>query len=132
MSAVFLSAGHPVGFEAYRRHHPEIEVPENQDVLEAVRSECEGIEIVGTPERVTTDEAVSAIEQQKEELAGLLIFGVPPEALISLGLPITGSGGLLGDCTVDPSNGTAIVAHCEGTLRPWRSAMPDCSTPGHD
>jgi hypothetical protein len=36
-----------------------------------------------------------------------------------LGLYITGSTGLLGDYSIDPMINTAIVAHCEGTLRPY-------------
>ena len=36
-----------------------------------------------------------------------------------LGLYITGSGGLLGDYNIDPFNNTAIVCHCEGTLKPY-------------
>ena len=39
--------------------------------------------------------------------------------LQQLGLYITGSGGLLGDYNIDPFNNTAIVCHCEGTLKPY-------------
>ena len=31
--AVFLSPGHPMGFDAYRRVHPHVEVPRNQGIL---------------------------------------------------------------------------------------------------
>ena len=36
-----------------------------------------------------------------------------------LGLYITGSAGLLGDYTIDPLNNTCIIAHCEGSLKPY-------------
>ena len=36
-----------------------------------------------------------------------------------LALYITGSAGLLGDYNIDPFNNTAIVCHCEGSLKPY-------------
>ena len=37
-----------------------------------------------------------------------------------LGLYIIGSAGLLGDYTIDPLNNTCIIAHCEGSLKPYQ------------
>ena len=118
---VFLSAGHPVGFGAYRKHHPDIKVMENQEILERVKDECEGVEFVGKAEPVKASEAISNVEEQKEDLAGLLVFGPPPDELISVGLPIVAVERPLEGCTTVPFHAykeskvvtSYLPAHCD-------------------
>ena len=79
---VFFSPGLPVGFAAYRKHHPDIKVMNNQEILERVKDECKDVEFVGTAEPVKAEEAISNTKEQKEDLGGLLVFGPPPDELI--------------------------------------------------
>jgi hypothetical protein len=118
---VFLSAGLPVGFRAYRKHHPDIKVMRNQDILERVKDECKDVEIVGAAEPVKAEEAISNIKEQKEDLGGLLVFGPPPDELISVGLPIVAVERPLEGCTTVPFHAykeskvvtSYLPAHCD-------------------
>jgi len=99
---VFLSDGHPVGFAAYKRHHPDVDIPENDDIMERVKAACEGIEFAGTAEPIKAEDAVSAIDNQRKDISGLLVFGAPPDELISLGLPTVAVDRPLVGCTTVP------------------------------
>ncbi len=99
---VFLSSGHPVGFDAYRQHHPDVTVPENEDILELIDGELEDIELTGTSQSVKLEDAISAIGDQRENLDGLLVFGPDPEKLIALGLPTVAVERPLEGCTTVP------------------------------
>ena len=100
--AVFLSSGRPVGFDAYRQHHPDVNVPENQDIWELIDNELEDIELVGTPQAVKPDDVIPAIRDQGESLDGLLVFGPDPEKLLALGLPTVAVERPLEGCTTVP------------------------------
>ncbi len=99
---VFFSSGHPVGFKAYRKYHPDIKVMENQEILQRVKDECKGVEFVGEAEPVKAEDVISNIKEQKENLDGLLVFGPPPDELISVGLPIVAVERPLEGCTTVP------------------------------
>ena len=62
---IFLSSGHPVGFEAYQKYHPDIKVMKNQEILERVKDECKGIEFSGKAEPVKTEEAILNVKERK-------------------------------------------------------------------
>jgi len=118
---VFFSAGLPVGFGAYRKHHPDIKVMNNQEILERVKDECKDVEFVGAAEPVKADEAISNIKEQKEDLGGLLVFGPPPDELISVGLPMVAVERPLEGCTTVPFHAykdskvvtSYLPAHCD-------------------
>ena len=99
---VFLSAGLPVGAEAYRKYHPDIRPMQNADVLGRIKDECKDVEFVGKAEPVETEEATSRIKEQKKGLDGLLVFGPPADELISLGLPMVAVERPLEGCTTVP------------------------------
>ena len=118
---VFLSAGLPVGFGAYRKYHPDIKVMGNQEILERVKEECKGVEFVGEAEPVKAEEAISNIKEQKEDLGGLLVFGPPPDELIAVGLPMVAVERPLAGCTTVPFHAykeskvvtSYLPAHCD-------------------
>jgi len=130
---VFFSPGHPVGFVAYRKHHPDIKVMENQEILERVKDECKDVEFVGTAEPVKASEAISNIKEQKEDLGGLLVFGPPPDELISVGLPMVAVERPLEGCTTVPFHaykGSKVVtsylpAHCDKDPRVYSLRIED-------
>jgi len=99
---VFLSAGHPVGFEAYQRHHPHVKIPENAEILDSIRSEARDVDFEGTSDPISLESAVSAIDAQKADLHGLLVFGAPPEQLLSVGLPVVAVERPLEGCPTMP------------------------------
>ena len=118
---LFLSAGHPVGFGAYRKHHPDVKIPENQAILQRVKDECKGVEFLGEASPVKASEAISNIKEQKEYLAGLLVFGPPPDELIQVGLPMVAVERPLEGCTTVPFHAykeskvvtSYLPAHCD-------------------
>lgn len=118
---VFFSPGLPVGFGAYRKHHPDIKVMNNQEILKRVKDECEDVEFAGAAEPVKAEEAISNIKEQKEDLGGLLVFGPPPDELISVGLPIVAVERPLEGCTTVPFHAykesrvvtSYLPAHCD-------------------
>jgi hypothetical protein len=110
---IFLSDGHPVGYDAYKRYHPDVKIPENNDILNRIKKECKGVEFVGKTEPVKVEEAISFVKKRKESVDGLLIFtgqyaGVP-EGLVSTGMPIVGVKRLLDACS------TQNFHDCEGS-----------------
>jgi len=121
MYPIFLSSGHPVGFEAYRNYHPDVKVMENQEILERVKDECKGLEFVGGAEPVKVEEAVSSVRAQKGNLDGLLVFGPPPDELMSVGLPMVAVERPLEGCTTVPFHAykenrvvtSYLPAHCD-------------------
>lgn len=100
--AVFLSSGLPVGIDAYRRHHPRIDVPDNLEILEKLRGECQGVRLLGDGEVTKAEQAVLKTRQERDQLDGLLVFGAPPEDLISIGLPMVAVERPLEGCTTVP------------------------------
>lgn len=99
---VFFSPYPPLGLGAYRKYHPDIKVMKNQEILERVKDECKDVEFVGEAEPVKAEEAILNIKEQKEDLGGLLVFGPPPDELISVGLPIVAVERPLEGCTTEP------------------------------
>ncbi len=99
---VFLSAGLPVGFAAYAKHHPDVRIMQNADVLASIRDQCNGVTFVGDTEPVKPEEAISNAREQKDDLDGLLVFGPPPDDLISVGLPMVAVERPLAGCTTVP------------------------------
>ncbi len=98
----FLSAGLPVGYDAYRQHHPDIKVMENEEIRDLLQDELPHVEFVGGAEAQKAEDAISAIEQQQEEIDGVLVFGPPPAELIALGLPMVAVERPLAGCTTVP------------------------------
>ena len=119
--AVFLSAGLPVGFAAYGKYHPHMKVMQNADVLGRIKDQCNGVTFVGDTEPVQAEEAISNAKEEKEDLDGLLVFGPPPDGLISVGLPILAVERPLAGCTTVPFHAyrdskvltSFLPAHCD-------------------
>ena len=130
---LFLSAGRPVGFGAYRKYHPEVKIPENQEILQRVKDECEGVEFVGQAEPVGASDALAKIKEQKEDLAGLLVFGAPPDGLIQEGLPIVAVERPLEGCTTVPFHAykeskvvtSYLPAHCDKDPKVYSRRIED-------
>jgi hypothetical protein len=102
---IFLSHGHPIGFEAYRRYHPHVPVPENHEIMASIRQASQDVEFVGKTDPISVQEAISLVREQAQDLDGLLVFEPPPEELISLGLPMVAVSRPLGGqegCTTVP------------------------------
>lgn len=117
---IFLSSGHPVGYDAYKRYHPEIKIMENQEILERIKDESKNVEFVGKTEPVKVEEVIPNIEKQKEGLDGLLAFGAPPDEIIQEGLPIVAVERPLEGCTTRPFHAykgsiltSYLPAHCD-------------------
>jgi hypothetical protein len=102
VQVVFLSSGLPVGYKAYRKKHPDVQVPSNEDILDRVKELSEDVEFVGNAEIVEAEEAVLNLNEQGAELDGVLVFGAPPEELISIGLPMVAVARPLEGCTTVP------------------------------
>ncbi|MBN1459375.1 MAG: hypothetical protein JXA57_07550 [Armatimonadetes bacterium] len=58
---IFLCSGHQAGYEAYKKHHPDIRILENRDILRKIEDECEGVEFTGSTEPLQGEEALSAV-----------------------------------------------------------------------
>jgi hypothetical protein len=99
---IFLSNGHPVGYDAYKRYHPDIKIPENNDILDRIKKECKGVEFLGRVEPVKVEDAVSSVKKVKESLDGLLVFGALPDEIIQEGLPVVAVSRPLNGCTTVP------------------------------
>ena len=99
---VFLSSGLPMGFADYRKYHPQIEVPTNEEILERIKAKCRNVEFVGDVQPVKAEEATQSVEEQKGHLDGLLVFGPPPDELISVGLPMVAVERPLRGCHTAP------------------------------
>lgn len=95
-------AGRPIGFDAYRKHHPETKLMENRQVLEAIERDCKDVRFLGGPDPVKVEKAVLDLEEQDGGIDGLLVFGNPPDTLIQKGLPLVAVSLLLEDCTTTP------------------------------
>ena len=85
---VFFSSGFQGECRIYLIYHPDMKVMKNQEILEKLKDKCEDVEFVGEVELVKPEEAILNIKEQKEDLDGLLVFGPPPDELISVGLPV--------------------------------------------
>jgi hypothetical protein len=70
----------------YSIYHPDIHIPNNEEVLENLKERCKEVEFVGDTK--SDKEVVKNIMAQKEQLDGLICFGTPPDELVSLGLPM--------------------------------------------
>jgi hypothetical protein len=130
---VFLSPGHPVGFEAYRRYHPDIKIMENQDVLDTIKGQCAGIAFSGKAVPVKTQDAVQDIAAGKKDLDGLLVFGAPPDELIGLGLPMVAVARPLEQCPTLPFHAykqskvatSTLPVHCDKDPKVYASRIAD-------
>ena len=130
---VFFSSGLPVGSRAYQKYHPDIKVMNNQEILERVKDECKDVEFVGEAEPVKAEEAILNIKEQKEDLGGLLVFGPPPDELISVGLPIVAVERPLEGCTTVPFHAykeskvvtSYLPAHCDKDPKVYSSRIED-------
>jgi L-fucose isomerase-like protein len=99
---VFLSAGHAVGYDAYKRYHPEVKIPENEDILSRIKKECKDVEFLGKSEPVRAEDVITAIKREKESLDGLLVFGGLTDEIIQEGLPAVTVSRPLEGCTTVP------------------------------
>ena len=112
---VFLSSGHPIGFDAYRKQHPDIKVMDNHEILKKIKDECKGIEFLGKAEAVKPQDVIQDIKGKQDVLDGLLVFGAPPDELIQEGLPIVAVSRPLEGCTTVPFHAykeTKVVTSC--------------------
>ena len=82
---VFLSAGLPVGFGAYRKYHPDIKVMGNQEILERVKEECKDVEFVGKK----SEDVAEKIEVLKIpfEKVGDFLLSLPEDTKLDLRVP---------------------------------------------
>ena len=118
---VFLSSGHPIGYEAYKRYHPEIKIMENEEILGKIKDECKNVEFVGKAEPVKAEEIILDMKKQKENLDGVLVFGPPLDEITKLGLPIVAVERPLERCSTFPFHAyknskvvtSYLPAHCD-------------------
>jgi len=108
----------PPGFDAYRRMHADAPVMTNDDILARLRDECARVELVGTGEPLTAEEAIREVHRQKADLEGLLVFAAPhheiPDALLQP-LPTIAVEPLLGWCPTVPFHafkGRKVLTSC--------------------
>lgn len=160
---IFSSAGHPVGFEAYRRYHPDVKIMENQQILQRIKDKCKEVEFIegaepvkiedGTgpyrpknksseAESVKIEELILNIKGQKENLDGLLVFQKenlltsPVDEMTSIGLPIVAVGRPLVGCNPGPFHaykGSKVVtsylpAHCDKDPSVYSSRIKDIAS----
>jgi hypothetical protein len=111
---VFFSSGFQGECRVYPIYHPEIKVVENQEILEKLKDKCEGVEFAGEVEPVKAQEAIANIKAQREDLDGVLVFGPPPDELISVGLPTVAVHPLWGRWQVpfDAYKGEKVITSC--------------------
>jgi hypothetical protein len=99
---IFPTDGHPIGYDTYKRYHPDMSIPENREILDRIKKENKNVEFIGKTEPVKIEDAIGDIERQKESLDGVLVFsakaGGIDERLISIGLPVIGVRRLLTCC----------------------------------
>ncbi len=74
--------------ENFRKYHPDIKISENQEMLERIKDESKNVEFVGEMKSVRAEDIIPIINEQKDDLDGLLVFGSPSDEMISVGLPI--------------------------------------------
>ncbi len=99
---MFLSSGRPVGFESFRKYHPDVQIPNNSDILERIKKESPEVDIIGPAEPVDGERAAADIKKQRDDIHGLIVFGPPPVELLSLGLPTVAVERPLEGCTTIP------------------------------
>lgn len=111
---VFFSSGFQGECRIYTNYHPDVKVLENQEILEKLKDKCEGVEFVGEVEPVKAQEAIANIKAQREDLGGVLVFGQPPDELISIGLPTVAVHPLWGQwqATFNAFKGEKVVTSC--------------------
>ena len=59
----------------YSFYHPDVEIPDNEDILEMLKEKCKEAEFLGETKRTPIQEVMKNIKHQKEQLDGLICFG---------------------------------------------------------
>ena len=85
---VFTSSGLSTSSDTYPLHHPDQKVLSNEDMLAEIRRRCEGVEFVGTTAVERPAYAVANVQARRQSLDGVLYFGVLPDELTQLGVPV--------------------------------------------
>ena len=74
--------------QTYPLHHPDQKLLGNDEILRAIEERCEGVEFVGQTDVEPVQTTLANVEQEAQNLDGLLYFGAPTDQLIRTGLPI--------------------------------------------
>jgi len=83
----FSSSGLGAYAQTFPLHHPDIKVMSNEEILDAIRARCDGVEFVGSTQVESPAYTIANVLAQKPNLDGLLYFGHLPPELIDTGLP---------------------------------------------
>jgi len=74
---------------AYSIYNPDVDIPNNEEILGMLKEKCQEVEFVGETERNRDVEKIMKnIGAQKDQLDGLICFGTPPDELLTTGLPM--------------------------------------------
>jgi len=84
---IFTSEGLQGECQIFTAYHPDRPILKNEEILAQVKARCNGIEFRGSTEPVSGRDAFERVREE-QDIDGILIFGAPPDELISLGLPI--------------------------------------------
>ncbi|MCD6361504.1 MAG: hypothetical protein J7M38_11665 [Armatimonadetes bacterium] len=110
----FPSSGLFSSTDTYPLHHPDQKVLTNDEMLDAIRARCEGIEFTGTTAVESPAATVENIERDKANLDGVLYFGNPPRDLLAMDLPVVAVHPLWGQWQYpfDAYAGHRVVTAC--------------------
>jgi len=99
---VFPSQGTFVRYDAYRKYHTDVHVPDNQEVLDDVKTASPQVEFLGSAAPEKPEVVAAKIREQKGKLDGLLVFGHTWEELLDFGLPVIAVSRPFIGCTTIP------------------------------
>lgn len=85
---LFFTSGFSPFSRGYTIDHPDMKVMENREILEKLKKKCKDVDFVGSSDPTEVDEAIANVEERKNELDGVLVFGCPPEEILTFDLPV--------------------------------------------
>lgn len=111
---VFFSSGFQNECRIFPTYHPDVGVITNETILDEIKGKCEGVEFAGEVEPTKSETAITNIKAQREDLDGVLVFGPPPDELISVGLPLVAVHPLWGrwQPPFDAYKGEQVLTSC--------------------
>lgn len=84
----FPSSGLFGSTQTYPLHHPLEHILTNEELLQAIRARCQGVEFSGETDVEDAATTVANVKANAGELDGVLYFGAPPRDLLDTDLPI--------------------------------------------
>lgn len=84
---IFTSEGLQGECQIFSTYHPDRPILKNEEILAQLKARCNRTEFLGSTEPVSGMDAVERLKKEGD-IDGVLIFGAPPDELVSLGLPM--------------------------------------------